>query len=248
MARQKATRHANKTNLFGRVYDPNPKATFHADRQDEMVADAEGYLKQLPKQVRNIPGAQEIVDAAITAKYLASDPRAQIGGLGAVGIGGAVAALQAHYDQQQEYLPTGPLSVAGRMVSNLNPFNDGGSLNAVGTPGVVGVDPLAAARNNINAARQIVGTENMLQALADDEVVQMRGEAKALEAAQKAMATPEDQQISRLTRDMVDSRARELMQTPIQYSDGSVRPMRYDEAVREAREQINMELRANNVY
>ena len=208
------------------------------ERINNMADDAEQYL---PKGLKGNAAAEALVDAAVKAKYLASDPRTYMaaGGAGALGLAGA--GLQAHYDQQRDYLPTGPLSVAGRMVSNLNPFNDGGSLN---TEGAVGVDPLAAARNNINEARQIVGTENMLQALAADEVMQMRSESKALETVMK----PGAEDVSRVTRDLVDSRALELMEQPIRYSDGSIRNMRYDEAVREAREQINMELRANNVY
>lgn len=210
------------------------------ERNNSMADDAEQYL---PKGLKGNAAAEALVDAAVTAKYLASDPRTYMaaGGVGALGLAGA--GLQAHYDQQKDYLPTGPLSVAGRMVSNLNPFNDG-SLNAVGTPGAVGVDALAAARNNISEARQIVGTENMLQALAADEVAQMRSESKALESAM----APTDDDVTRLTRDMVDARARELMQEPIQYSDGSIRRMRYDEAMRFAQEQVNMELRAHDVY
>lgn len=209
-----------------------------AQRINSMANDAEQYL---PKGLKGNAAAEALVDAAVTAKYLASDPRTYMAAGGAAALGLAGAGLQAHYDQQRDYLPTGPLSVAGRMVNNLNPFNNGDSLN---TAGAVGIDPLAAARNNINEARQIVGTENMLQALAADEVMQMRSENKALESA---MAPVEDD-VTRLTRDMVDARARELMQEPIQYSDGSVRNMRYDEALRFAQEQVNMELRAHDVY
>jgi len=236
MARKKATRHGKQKNMFGREYDPNPQATFHADRQDQMVADAEGYLQRLPKQVRNIPGAQEVVDAAVTAKYLASDPRAQnaalIGGLGTVGVGGTAAALQAYNDQQVDYLPTGPLSVAGRMVSNLNPFNG---------PSAVGVDSLAEARNKVNEARRIVGTENMLEALAADEITQMRGEAEM------AMTPANYGQMAEVQQ-MIDQRAQQLMGQPIQKSDGSVAPMPFDTAQRLATEQVAMELRAGQVY
>ena len=47
---------------------------------------------------------------------------------------------------------------------------------------------------------------------------------------------------------MIDQRAQQLMGQPIQRSDGSVAPMPYDQAQRIATEQVNMELRAGQVY
>ena len=46
----------------------------------------------------------------------------------------------------------------------------------------------------------------------------------------------------------IDARAAALMQQPIQRSDGTVMPMPYDQAQRIATEQVNMELRAGQVY
>jgi len=174
---------------------------------------------------------QYLMDRRIDAEEFA--PTALMAGGAALGVAGIGGLANAYSQQANDYLPTGPLAVTGRAISNL--YTD--------TP--VGTDPLAEARNNVNAARNLVGSENMLAALADDEITQMRSERELMEAA---MSSPEDAAISRVTRDMVDNRARELMQTPIQYSDGSVRPMRYDEAVRHATEQVNMEMRANQVY
>ena len=160
-------------------------------------------------------------------------PTALMLGAGTLGIAGICGLANAYSQQTNDYLPNDPFAVTGRAISNLY----------TATP--VGTDPLAEARNNVNTARNLVGSENMLAALAEGEITQMRSERELMEAA---MSSPEDTAISRVTRDMVDSRAKELMQTPIQYSDGSVRPMRYDEAVRHATEQVNMEMRANQVY
>ncbi len=193
----------------------NRKVEARGKRLDPDAGNAEQYLMD-----RRI----DIEEAAPVALGL---------GVGTLGLAGVGQLANAYSQQANDYLPTDPLAVTGRAISNLY------------TASPVGVDPLADARNKVNEARNLVGSENMLAALAEDEIVQLRSENEALDAAR---TSPEDAAISRITRDMVDSRARELMQTPIQYSDGSVRPMRYDEAVRHATEQVNMEMRANQVY
>ena len=172
-----------------------------------------------------------ITDMAVTAKYLPSDPRAQLtaAGLGVAGLAGA--GLQAYSDLGSEYAPRDFFSVAGRAVSNLNPFSGAG----------VGVDPLSEARNNVAQARQLVGSENMLAALADDEIAQMRAE-------QELVMTPAELEGLSGVQEMIDARAQQLMATPIQKSDGSVGPMPYDQAQRYATEQVAMELRAGQVY
>ena len=151
-------------------------------------------------------------------------------GLGATGLG----ALKAYSDQANEYLPTDPLAVAGRMASNL--------LNAP-SQNMVGVDPLANARNHVATAGDIVGTEEMLEALAVAEMRQMADERKAA-----GSAIGQDMGSLRGVQAMIDARATQLMQQPIQKSDGSVGPMSFDQAQRFATEQVAMELRANDVY
>ena len=238
MSRQRAATTKKVKGLFGREHEVtlSRDEQLHADRQNQMVNDAESYLQNMPERVRNIPGAREVVDTALYAKYLPTDPRVQqavtigVPVAGALGLAGS--ALQAHHDQQKDYLPTGPLSVAGRMVSNLSPFNGSGA---------VGVDSLAEARNKVSDARKIVGTENMLEALAADEIMQMRGEAEM------AM-TPTDYGQMAGVQQMIDKRAQQLMGQPIQKSDGSVAPMPFDTAQRLATEQVAMELRAGDVY
>ena len=150
-------------------------------------------------------------------------------GLGATGLG----ALKAYSDQANEYLPTDPLAVAGRMASNLLASN----------PGAVGVDPLANARNHVATAGDIVGTEEMLEALAVAEMAQMRDERNAA-----AAVIGKDFNSLGGVQAMIDARATQLMQQPIQKSDGSVGPMPYDQAQRYATEQIAMELRAGDIY
>ena len=151
-------------------------------------------------------------------------------GAGALGLG----ALTAYSDQANSYLPTDPLAVAGRMASNL-----------VNSPrqSAVGVDPLANARNHVASAGDIVGTEEMLEALAVAEMQQMRDEREAA-----AAVIGKDLNSLGGVQAMIDARATKLMQQPIQKSDGSVGPMPYDQAQRYATEQVAMELRAGDVY
>jgi ribosome recycling factor len=117
------------------------------------------------------------------------------------------------------------------MVSNLNPL--GGSS--------VGADSLAAARNNVATAAQLVGSEEVLEAVARDQLDEMR-------AINQVAMTPIEVQENMAVQKMIDARANQLMQQPIQRADGSVSPMGYDRAMRLATDQINMELRAGQVY
>lgn len=189
-----------------------------------------------------IPGAmgneftRSVGDRYVDAERYVQSPEfardsqmAALVGAGVLAAGTGAAYLGARNQQQVDYQPTDPFSVAGRMVSNLN----------VGQP--VGTDVLAEARNKVSQARQLVGTEAMLEALTVDEVNQLRGEQEM------AMTPMEIQQMADV-QSMIDTRASQLMGTPIQKSDGSVAPMPYDTAQRLATEQVAMELRANQVY
>ena len=80
----------------------------------------------------------------------------------------------------------------------------------------------------------------MLSALAEDEIQQLRGEQE--------MALQPTEYSTFGVQGMIDQRVGELMQQPIQRSDGSVAPMPYDQAQRIATEQVNMELRAGSAY
>ena len=175
----------------------------------DRVVDAESYLK-----------SQQFQDHAVIA-----------GGLGGLTLAGTGAAsyLSARNDQQMDYQPTDPFSVAGRMVNN------------AGVTTAVGLDPLAEARNKVSEARKIVGSEAVLEALTVDEVAQLRGEQEM------AMTPMEYEQMSGVQQ-MIDRRAEQLRGTPIQKSDGSVAPMPFDTAQRIATEQVAMELRAGQVY
>ena len=202
------------------------------ERQNRMVDEADAMLKGMPGPVAENPAAQAATDAIMTAKYLPTDRRAQIAaaGLGAAGLAGA--GLQAYGELSEEYAPRDFLSVAGRTAKNLNPLSGMGG---------VGVDPLQEARNNVAAAAKIVGTENMLEALAADEINQLR-------AQQEMAMTPVELEGLSGVQAMIDARAQQLMSEPIQKSDGSVGPMGFDTAQRIATEQVAMELRAGQVY
>ena len=228
MARQRREQRMTK-GMFGSKPDASDQRNYM--RQNAMVDDAEALMGALPKRFQDAPGSREIADALVTAKYLPTDQRAQLAaaGLGVAGLGAG--ALGAYSDLRSEYAPAGPLDVAGRMVNNFIP---GGNAS-------VGADPLAAARNNVAAAASLVGTEEVLGALAADQIKEMRG------INQAAMTPVEFEQMTAVQA-MIDDRAQELMQQPIQKSDGSVTPMGYDTAQRIATEQINMELRANQAY
>ena len=194
-----------------------------ARRQNQMIDESAAMRKQYDF----IP--EVVADAAVAAKFLPSDPRAQFTAAGLTAAALAGAGLKAYSDQRNEYLPTSPVDVAGRMVNNLL------------STGSVGADPLAEARNNVAAAAELVGSEAMVDALAADQINEMR-------AINEAAMTPADLEGLTGVQEMIDARAQQLMQQPIQKSDGSVAPMGYDTAQRIATEQIAMELRSANVY
>ena len=170
---------------------------------------------------------QFLADRRIDAEQAA--PYALAAGALAGGTALTGSARQAFNDQQSAYQPTDFLSVAGRMVNNANGV------------GAVGVDSLAEARNKVADARRIVGTEAMLEALAVDEIAQLRSE-------NKAASKPMELQAELAVQAMIDERAELLMSQPIQKSDGSVAPMPYDTAQRLATEQVHMQLRAEGAY
>ena len=227
---------------LGDIFNKKKKSSYekamaeykNQQKQNEQVARAEAMEQLLPKVLQG-DQARTFADRVVDVQDFLNAPnvrRNALIGAGVLGAGTvAGAGLTAYSDQSNEYLPRDPMAVAGRMVTN-----------AFGSAQPVGMDPLAEARNNVAKAAELVGTEAMLGALAEDQMVQMADEKKVLTDAISA------EQVGRVTRDLIDSRAKELMQQPIQYSDGTVRTMRYDEAVRYAERQIHMEMRANNVY
>ena len=208
------------------------------DKQNARVNERDAFLKAVGVEKSSRNGAEQYLADVMTSPQAKAAAAASLGGGGlTLGLVGAHDLAQAYGEQSNEFLPNGPLAVVGRAVNN--------RFNSQPAGAGVGVDPLASARNKVNEARNLVGSEAMLEALAVDEIKQMQSENEVLTGA---MNFSGDNAISRVTRDMVDARAQELMNTPIAYSDGSVRPMRYDEALRAATEQVNMEMRANNVY
>ncbi len=220
---------------------PNPDelaAYEKQKRQQELIkgdnrraAEARQMMQGLPEGMKN-DTVRGVADRAVDAReYLSSPGFRNAAALTALGAGAGVLGvegLKAYSNQANDYLPTNPLAIAGRMANNIGGY------------GAVGVDPLAEARNNVAAARQIVGSENMLAALAEDEIQQLRGEQE--------MALQPTEYSTFGVQSMIDQRVGELMQQPIQRSDGSVAPMPFDQAQRIATEQVNMELRAGSAY
>ena len=199
--------------------------------ENRKAAEARQMMQGLPDGLKN-DTMRSAADRAVDAReYLSSPGFRNAAGLTALGAGVGVVGLEglkAYGNQSNDYLPTDPLAIAGRMANNIGGY------------GTVGLDPLAEARNNVAAARQLVGSENMLEALAADEIVQLRGE--------QDIAMQPTEYAAFGVQGMIDQRVGELMQQPIQKSDGSVAPMPYDQAQRIATEQVNMELRAGSAY
>ena len=147
-------------------------------------------------------------------------PYALAAGGGTAGLMGAAGLAEAYYQQDSEGNSINPLAVLGRGISNF------------GGVGSVGTDPLASARLNVQEAQQTLGSDAVLAAVVEDQLV---GQAQAEQVF--------EQQVSAL----VDARAAELQGTPIQKSDGSVAPMPYDTAIRLAQEEVALQLRAEGV-
>ena len=242
MARKRITNLTDPGQVPGFMQDKRKYNQQVQKRAQEEESNRRLNRRQQMAEGLNIPEAmgneftRNVGDRVVDAEAYLKSPQFQdhavaaalVGG-GTLATAGAASYLGARNQQQIDFQPTDPFSVVGRMVNN------GGATSAVG------VDSLAAARNKVNEARQLVGTENMLEALAADEITQMRGEAEM------AM-TPVDYQQMAAVQGMIDQRAEQLMGQPIQKSDGSVAPMPYDQAQRIATEQVNMELRAGGAY
>ena len=200
-----------------------------ADRNNKILDRGDAWHQGLPGFLQDRAGSRDVMD---TAAVLASLPtnRLALGiGGGVIGLGTAGATAQAYTDQTNEFGSTNPIAVVGRALNN----TFGGTS--------VGGDPLASARNNVAAAAQIVGTEAMLEAITQDQVLEMRG-------INQAAMTPMEIQENVAVQQMIDARAAQLMQQPIQKADGSVAPMGYDVAQNRATQQVHMELRAAGVY
>jgi len=237
MARQKRSL-TEKKNWRGKpYYAESAGEQLHINRQNQMVDEAAALINRIPEGVRSrIPFSQEVIDAAMTAKYLPTDPRTPYALGGALGIGAVGAGFNAFNDQQQEYLPTDPMSVAGRMASNINPFK---------AAQAVGVDPLADARNKLTEAGSLAGSGGVLKALAADEVNAMQARQDAIG---DAVMAEDDLMMLQSVNKMIDARADQLKSTKWQDATGNIRQFTEAEAQRLATEQVNMQLRASGIY
>ena len=215
------------------AYDAEKMFQEKANQQAAKIIERDKLLSQMG--IKNAPTdgvAQNVADFAVDAR-----PHVIPGSLAAAGLvaglKGASDLTAAYSDQSNEYLSTNPLAVVGRSISNY------------WTPqeGTVGLDPLAAARNSIAEAGKSAGTTSVLAAIADDEIASMN-------SRQEAMNAPSPAEFAELTgvQAMIDARAADLQTRVWEDASGNRRNFTPGEAQRIATEQVNMELRASNIY
>jgi hypothetical protein len=236
MNRQRKAFNKSKEGIFnkevfrdeaGKVMTPGEVR--QANRNNRILERGDQWHQGLPEFMQGRPGSRDVMDTAAVISVLPTDRRAWGIGGGLLGLGAAAATAQAYADQTNEFGSTNPIAVVGRALNN----TFGGTS--------VGGDPLASARNNVSNAAQLVGTEAMLEAITQDQVNEMRG-------INEVSLTPMEIKQNVAVQQMIDERAAQLMQQPIQKADGSVGPMPFDTAQNRATEQVHMELRAAGVY
>lgn len=202
---------------------------FLADARDSRLKDLAGSIRgdgkgkrraQAADFIENNPIAKEIGDQVQNIERFPYVPTAAA----VLGMGGAAAAAQAYSDQANEYLPTNPLAVAGRAVSNVG--------GAIGRMGGFGSDPFAEARNNLKTAGEQLGSARVIEALAMDQV-------EAMEVIDEGMSQLHPEIAAR-----VDETAAKLMQMPVESSDGTVRPYSPEKAYTDAIKIVEAEIRA----
>ncbi len=195
---------------------------------NELVDRRQAMMSGLPKGIRQQPVAQAIGDRAVDAS-IASQAAAQqvgntarsihpgyyVGGAAALGSAGL---FNAHDQLNREELPSGIAPTIGRAVTNLIPGGYEGP----------GLDPLAAARNNVRDARNELGSDRVLEALVLDQV-----------DPQEAAAVSQDFAFEQA----VDRKAAELMEMPKIMSDGSIGFMSPEAAYSQARQIIELDQR-----
>lgn len=216
------------------VNDRRRVENVQAERVNRLVDEREEMIKNLPDFMRTEAG-RYAADRAVDARHYFAQPSTQIG-FGALGLGGAAfgaAGLNALYQQNAEGLPTDGYNVAGRAVNNA----------VAGFAGGVGIDPLAKARNSVRDAGVALGSANLLEAVAADELM-------AIEAAQSSADVNVNGELALRPKSEGSFEARvyqvaeQLMQTPIPTAEGP-RPMNYDTAINRAIEIVNSDYRSS---
>lgn len=196
-------------------------------------------MRDLPESLRTNEAAKilsdRVIDAAHVARYArntASDgmnslreglrqaanvhPGYYVGGASVIGSG---ALLNAYNDLQSEGLDSGVFPTVGRATSNA--LNGMGSILGMNQQ-PVGVDPLAAARNNIAVTQSELGSNRLLEALVMDAVDPQKP------AVAEAAAANIDVEA------LIDAKAIELMQEPYIDARGNQRYMSPQDAYSKA--------------
>lgn len=246
MARQRKRLGAEPTRPANRGWfrgpDPQEAARYQADmlkRQERevhnaKVAERRRMMAGVPNEMNN-EFTRGIGDAVVDGRRAINNFQVNVPAAIALGAGGSVAGLaglNAYYQQNAEGLPADPYNVAGRAINNM----------VTGVAGGVGIDPLAQARNNVRDAGVALGSSNLLEAVAADELL-------AMDEAQKLANTTSNGELSIAPKSegafqaQVMQVANELMEVPIITADGP-RPMNYDTAINRAIDIVSGDYRA----
>ena len=192
----------------------------------------------------SLPGAQTKLGqstfgkrAGDVAADLLEDPRAQAVGYGSAGLGLTAMAL----------------------ADPLNVYSEGGLFQQ---------DPMAQARYKAARSMDLAGTPGVAKAIFEDQINNTLPGAGAF--MRDADADPTELQLPRDSdypgmgmggvgyggaahyqaidvAQLVDQRAKQLMQTPYETADGTLAVMSYPTAINRAQDEVNLELRANGI-
>lgn len=223
---------------------PDPKEVSAYSQEMSRRAEREAYNAKVAERRRMMAGVPNDMNNEFTRGLGDTfvDARGAVRNINtpaavALGAGGAVAGLaglNAYYQQGAEGLATDGFNVAGRAVNNA----------MAGLAGGVGIDPLAQARNNVRDAGSALGSANLLEAVAADELMAMD---EITQAANSSGGAPEIQAKDEgAFQAQVMQVANQLMETDIMTADGP-RPMNYDVAINRAIDIVSGDYRAAGI-
>ena len=218
-----------------RAYDKQQSVANRRAAQNELVRQRKAMGDAIPFDLIDSDGARYVGDRVVDARNAINNinrPAAFALGAGATAAG--VAGLNAYYQQNAEGLPIDGYNVAGRAVNNA----------LAGIAGGVGIDPLAEARNSVRDAGAALGSANLLEAVAADELIAMEEIAQAANSAggMPAIQAKDEGAFQAQVMQVAD----QLMQVPIETANGP-RPMNYDVAINRAIDIVSGDYRAAGI-